>query len=138
MLSSEGTVLYERIVDATECEVDFRHSYNKGLIREVYRVDPDNRLITLERSYNQSFGAGMLDTVDDTQDMNFHQEGDYYVMEFAPNWQKEIHYIGGNIARHTFVYGDDIVSIGDLRPKKPFTLSVNRRSIYQRLMKMTN
>ncbi|MEG1849362.1 MAG: DUF1850 domain-containing protein [Oscillospiraceae bacterium] len=131
---SEGRVLFEQVIGPTECEVDFRHSVNKGLIREVYRIDPDHRRITLERSYNQSFGAGMLDTVPDTEGLNFHQEGDYYRMDFPVNWQSEIRYIGGSIAGHTFVYDGKTLDLGAKHPRKAFIISVERRSLLGRLL----
>ena len=71
VVSSRGKVRYEKVITSTECEVGFRHSVNKGLIREVYRLDPENRLITLEEGYFQSYGAGMIDTIYETADMNF-------------------------------------------------------------------
>ncbi len=136
MVASRGKVLYEKVITSTECEVGFRHSVNKGLIREVYRLDPKNRLITLEKGYFQSYGAGMIDTVYDTADMNFRQEGDFYILDFKPEWKASIGYIGGNIAGHTFKYGDDILEIGKLHPKQPFSISILRRSVLERLLRL--
>lgn len=137
VVASKGQVLYEKMITSTECEVGFRHSVNKGLIREVYRLDPKNRLITLEEGYFQSYGAGMIDTVYDTADMNFRQEGDFYILDFKPEWKASIGYIGGNIAGHVFKYGDDTLEIGTLRPKQPFSISILRRSVLKRLLRLT-
>ena len=137
VLSSKDKVLYEKIITSTECEVGFRHSVNKGLIREVYRIDPVSKTITLERGYFQSYGAGMLDTVKETAGMNFRQEGDFYVLDFKPNWKTSIGYIGGNIAGHVFIYGDDILEVGKLYPKQPFSISISRRSFIKKLLRLT-
>lgn len=137
VVSSRGKVRYEKIITSTECEVGFRHSVNKGLIREVYRLDPKNRLITLEEGYFQSYGAGMIDTINETADMNFRQEGDFYILDFKPEWKASIGYIGGNIAGHVFKYGDDTLEIGKLYPKQPFTISISRRSVLKRLLRLT-
>lgn len=137
VVASGGQVLYEKVIASTECEVDFRHSVNKGLIREVYRLDPENKLITLEEGYFQNYGAGMIDTVYDTADMNFRQEGDFYILDFKPEWKASIGYIGGNIAGHIFKYGDDMLEIGTLRPKQPFSISISRRSVLKRLLRLT-
>lgn len=137
VISSKSKVLYEKAITSTECEVDFRHSANKGLIREVYRLDPDNKVITLEEGYFQSYGAGMIDTTYETADMNFRQEGNYYVIDFKPDWQTSIGYIGGNIAGHSFKYGDDILEVGKLFPKQPFSISISRRSFFKKLLRIT-
>lgn len=137
VVSSGGKIRYEKIITSTECEVGFRHSVNKGLIREVYRLDPKNKLITLEEGYFQSYGAGMIDTIYETADMNFRQEGDFYILDFKPEWKASIGYIGGNIAGHTFTYGDDIIEIGKLYPRQSFSISISRRSIFKRLLRLT-
>ncbi|MEA5135541.1 MAG: DUF1850 domain-containing protein [Candidatus Fimivivens sp.] len=137
VVSSRGKVRYEKVITSNECEVGFRHSVNKGLIREVYRLDPENKLITLEEGYFQSYGAGMIDTIYETADMNFRQEGDFYILDFKPEWKASIGYIGGNIAGHVFKYGDDTVEIGKLYPKQPFSISISRRSVLKRLLRLT-
>ncbi len=136
VLTVQNRAVYEKVVDGTLCEVDFTHSVNKGRIREVYRINPAARRLTLEKGYFQSYGAGMLDTLEDTDGMNFRQEGDFFVLDFKPDWQKSIRYIGGNIARHVFVYGEDRVDVGELYPRKAFSVSVSRRSLLQKLLKL--
>ena len=131
MASSNGKVLYAEFVDDRHFEVGFRHSINKGYVREIYRIDPKTCRLTLEKGYYQSFGAGMIDTVQDSEGLNFRREGDYYVLDFPPNWQKKIPYIGGNIAGHIFIYDGDEIPFGTLYPRQPFTIFVKRRSILE-------
>lgn len=136
VLSSGEQVLFEKKVTDDVCEVKFRHSVNKGLIREVYRIDPENKKIALVQSFNQSFGAGMLDTVEDTAPFDFRFNGtDYYVMDFPAEWQNQINYIGGNIAQHVFIYQDAVVNVGLEHPKKPFSISARQRSLFKKLTK---
>lgn len=138
LVTSSGTLLYEQTVKADTCEVMFRHSVNKGLIREIYRIDSKNCRIALVQSYNQSFGAGMLDTVEDTAPFHFRSDGgQYYIMDFPAIWQEQINYIGGNIAGHVFSYQDDVIHIGEERPKQPFRISVKKRSIVDKVLNRT-
>jgi len=138
VVSSEGQVVYEAVIKEPVFEVSFRHSVNKGIVREVYRIDTESLMITLDEGYFQSYGAGMLDTTTITDQMNFRQEGDYFILDFPENWQRTIHYIGGNTAKHVFAYGEDSLPIGEMRPQKPFVISVSRRSLYQKLFGIFN
>lgn len=135
VLSSGNDVMYEQVVTTAECEVSFRHSANKGIVREIFRLDANNGLITLAKSYNENFGAGMIDTVSDAAGLNFRREGAYYVMDFPQQWKTEVNYIGGDIAGHMFYYQDDAIAIGNLRPREPFTISIQRRSLLQKLLR---
>lgn len=135
VLSSGNIVIFERIVDSTECEVTFRHSVNKGVVREIFALSPELNMLSLKTGYNESFGAGMIDTIETAQGLNFRKEGNWFVLDFPMKWEKEIHYIGGNIAKHRFIYEEVVVNIGELRSQKPFTLSVERRSIAEIFMK---
>lgn len=135
VLRVEGRAVYEKMIDSPEFEVDFTHSVNKGRIREIYRIDAAQGVFTLEHGYFQSYGAGMLDTAPETDAMNFRQEGDYFVLDFPPQWRRSIAYIGGNIARHVLVYGEDEIRVGETYPKKSFTVSISRRSPLQRLLR---
>lgn len=138
VITSRETLLYERTIRSETCEVMFRHSVNKGLVREIYRLDAEQCRIALVQSYNQSFGAGMLDTVEDTAQYNFRSDGgEYYIMDFPAIWQEQINYIGGNIAGHTFFYEEDILPIGEERPKQPFRISVQKRSLLEKVLKQT-
>lgn len=130
LLVSGEQVLFERVLGEPYCEVDFRHSVNKGHIREIYLLDGQRRQLTLETGYYQSYGAGMMDTP--PPEVSWRQEGNYMILTFPPNWQQRINYIGGAVAGHWFIYEDFRLEIGSLRPGKPFSLLIRRRSLWNR------
>ena len=132
--SSGGRVLYAKFVGDRQLEVSFRHSINKGYVREIYRIYPETCRLTLEQGRFQSFGAGMIDTVQTSEGLNFRQEGDYYVLDFPPDWQEAVSYIGGDIAGHVLHYGGEEIPFGTHYPRQPFTLKVVRRSILEWLI----
>lgn len=138
VLSSGNLVIYESFIGSDICEITFRHSVNKGLVREVYVLSSDMLMLTLKTGYNESFGAGMIDTIETAQGLNFRKEGNWFVLDFPENWKKEVHYIGGNIAKHRFLYEDTAVDIGDLRSQKPFAISVEKRSLLKIFFKIRN
>lgn len=134
LLVSEEQVLFERVLGEPYCEVDFCHSVNKGNIREIYRLDGQRQMLNLETGYYQSYGAGMIDTP--PPEMDLRQEGDYLILSFPANWQERINYIGGAVARHRFIYEDFQMEIGSLRPGKPFSLLIRRRSLWDRWLQI--
>lgn len=134
VVSSHEKVLYEKRATDPLCQVVFRHSVNKGLVREVYRMNLKTCMLTLETGYFQSYGAGMPDHAADVNGEHLRQEGEYYVLDFAPVWQESIHYIGGNTAGHVFLYGEDSLDLGKRYPRAPFVLSVSRRSLIKKLL----
>lgn len=138
VLSSGNLVVYESIIGSDVCEITFRHSVNKGMVREIYVLSSDRLMLSLKTGYNESFGAGMIDTIDTAKGLNFRKEGDWFVLDFPENWKKEVHYIGGNIAKHCFLYEDTVVEIGELRSQKPFTISVETRSLIKIFFKIRN
>ena len=131
---SEDEILFERAIGPLEFEIAFRHSYNRGLIREMYRIAPDKKLITLSRGCNQSFGAGMLDTAEAVEGLNFRQEGEWFVMDFPPAWKTEVRYIGGAIAGHELIYGNSVFSFGKLHTGRALIVRTQRRSPLQKLL----
>ena len=135
--SSNGKVLYVEFVSDRHFEIDFRHSINKGYVREIYLIDPETCRLTLEHGYYQSFGAGMIDTVQDAEGLNFRREDKYYVLDFPENWQEKVPYIGGDIAGHVFCYGADEIPFGTRWPRQPFTLTVERLSILEWMIDLT-
>ncbi len=135
LLSSGEDIIYEAIITEPTCQVTFKHSVNKGDVKEEYIFDTDNQLISMSKGYFQGYGAGMLDIYADTADMNFRLEDGYFVLDFPTNWQESIGYIGGNVAQHKFIYNDHIVEVGNLYPREPFTLSVSRRSLIDIILK---
>jgi hypothetical protein len=92
-------------------------------------------MLSLKTGYNESFGAGMIDTIETAKGLNFRKEDNWFILDFPENWKQEIHYIGGNIAKHRFIYEEVVVDIGELRSQQPFTLSVQRRSIAEVFLK---
>lgn len=136
VVSSKNLVLFEQIIDDSFCEIVFRHSANKGLVREVYLLSASRCMLTLHTAYNQSFGAGMTDTLETVEGLNFRSENGWFVLDFPAEWRSEINYIGGDIAGHQFIYKDNVIRLGELYSQKPFTLSVEKRSIIGRLLKL--
>ena len=138
LVTSDGEVLFDRVLGFEEFEVVFRHSYNKGMIREIYRISPDRTQIALLKSYNQSFGAGMADTVEDVQGRNFRQEEEWFVMDFPTVvWVPEVRYIGGAIAGHRLIYEKSNFEFGNLYTGRSLTIQARRRSPLQKFLRLS-
>jgi hypothetical protein len=119
---SEGTVIYQAPITQDHVEVDFRHSVNKGHIREIYRLDPKECRLALETGYFENYGAGMLDTV--PAEVGFREEGNYLVLDFPMQYRDNITYRAGREAQHTLIYGNDVLRLYESIPQKPFTISI--------------
>lgn len=90
---------------ADEFRVEFRHSVNKGMVIENYRIDISKNRIYLYKAEFESYGAGMLDEVDET--MKFYTNDKMQVVEFSENWIDSVSYLPAGIAKHTFYYADN-------------------------------
>lgn len=121
-ITSDGTVLYDAPAEADTLEVDFRHSVNKGNIREIYQIDRKHRQLALKTGYFENYGAGMLDTV--PEDVGFRYEGNYLVLDFPLRYQDSFTYRAGPEAGHTVLYGTDVLPIYKTIPMKSFNILI--------------
>lgn len=103
--SKSGDILAILPYKSDEFRVEFRHSVNKGMVIENYRIDFEKNKFYLYKAEFESYGAGMLDEVDET--MKFYTNDKMQVVEFSENWIDSVSYLPAGIARHIFYYGDN-------------------------------
>lgn len=110
-------------------DIVFRHSVNKGLIRERYYMDMKTQKINLTSGWFENYGAGMMDTIDENMKMT--EDGDMLRIDFAQNWMQSVNYASAGIANHVFIYGDNRVKLYDLQPYKTINIRIERTSYYE-------
>ncbi|RPF43207.1 uncharacterized protein DUF1850 [Hydrogenoanaerobacterium saccharovorans] len=132
LVVSQGKVLGEYPVQADNFEVQFRHSVNKGLIREVYKIDAERLTITLDKGYFESYGAGMIDTV--PPEVTYSSDEQFVILDFADHYRHQIDYTAGIVSQHMFYYEDKSLVLYKLAPRKPVAITVRKASAVQRLL----
>lgn len=128
---SGGQLRYCAPYDQDQVEVVFRHSVNHGVIREIYRLDPELRQLALDLGHFESYGAGMLDTL--PEEVKMHEEGDFLVLEFPLVFQKSITYRAGPIAGHRLIYGESQLRLSEIMPMEAFEIRLGPASVGRRL-----
>lgn len=131
VISAGGKVLAEYSVTDLRFEVRFVHSINKGVVREVYRIDPQSKTFWLERGYFENYGAGMVDTV--PPEVAFSSEDHFLVLDFPPAPVREVRYIAGPVAKHRFFYAGNELALYQLAPGISLRFEVRSASLFQRL-----
>ncbi|WP_312644610.1 DUF1850 domain-containing protein [Hydrogenoanaerobacterium sp.] len=134
LVVSQGKVLGEYPVHSNSFEVQFRHSVNKGLIREVYKIDVQRLTITLDKGYFESYGAGMLDIV--PPEVTYSSDDEFIILDFPDYYQPQIDYVAGIVSQHMFYYEDHVLSLYKLAPRKPVQFTIRRASAVQRLLRL--
>ncbi|MGB5823354.1 MAG: DUF1850 domain-containing protein [Proteocatella sp.] len=110
-------------------DVKFRHSVNKGMVIERYELDKENKLIYLKSGWFESYGVGMMDTLDET--MKMVEDGDMYRIDFAQNKVKSVNYASAGIARHVFTYGKNEISFYEVCPYKTINISIGNTNYFE-------
>lgn len=128
---ADGTVLYDAPAVYDTIEVDFRHSVNKGMIREIYQINREQCQLALKTGYFENYGAGMLDTVPDH--VGFREEDGYLVLDFPLQYKDSFTYRAGPEAGHTILYGTDVLPIYQMIPMKSFKISVVAKRLHEPL-----
>jgi len=124
----DGTVLYDAPAACDTIEVNFRHSVNKGMIREVYQLNNEQCQLSLKTGYFENYGAGMLDTVPDQ--IGFRDENGFLVLDFPLQFKDSWTYRAGPEAGHTIIYGNDVLPIYQMIPMKSFKISVAAKHLH--------
>lgn len=110
-------------------DVKFRHSVNKGMVIERYELDRANGLIYLKSGWFESYGVGMMDTLDET--MTMVEDGNMYRIDFEQNKVKSVNYASAGIARHVFIYGKKQILLYEVCPYKTINISMENTSYFE-------
>ena len=110
-------------------DIQFRHSVNKGLITERYFLDTDTGKINLTSGWFESYGAGMMDTIDENMKMT--EDGDSLRIDFPSNWIESVNFASAGIANHVFIYGENKLRLYELRPYKTINISIEKTSLFE-------
>ncbi len=132
-LAKDGEVL--KAVDASSTnffEVSFKHSVNKGIVRERYYINQLNNSFYLKTGWFESYGAGMLDELPDGVQMS--EDGDFLKLEFPKETLDNIWYAAAGIAKHKIEVGDTIVDLYELNPYKTTILKVRHTTLFSSLL----
>lgn len=103
----------------TEIAVEYTHSVEKTLVRDVY-VAEDGRLVMTRMEFS-SFGAGLPSTVDVTE-----VDG-RYVYDPPPTAYDPLRITTGPVADHDLVVGDERYDLADLADGGTVELRVETR-----------
>lgn len=121
-------VLMKIPLDETDFfEVEFRHSVNKGLVRERYRINQEEQAISLSTGWFENYGAGMMDTIGD--DMVMTEDGDMLKIEFPEQSLPYVIYRSAGIADHKLNYHGREIRFFEKWPYQSIKISVEKLTI---------
>ncbi len=111
-------------------EITFRHSVNKGLVKERFSIC-EGESIALTTAWFENYGAGMLDTIPEGAKIS--EEGSFLRIDFVPNKQASVSYAAAGIAGHelTIISSDQKIKLFDINPYGTCNISVVKLSILQ-------
>ena len=112
--------------EADYFEVEFRHSVNKGLVRERYHIDSADNTISLETGWFESYGAGMMDTI--SEDMVMTEEDDMLRIDFPEQKLPYITYRSAGIANHKMTYQDNEIYFFEKWPYQSIQISIDKKN----------
>jgi len=110
-------------------DVQFRHSVNKGMVIEQYELDKANKLIYLKSGWFESYGVGMMDTLDET--MKLVEDGNLLRIDFSQDGMKSVNYASAGIANHMFTYGENKISLYEECPYKTINISIENTNYFE-------
>ena len=114
-------------------EINFNHSVNKGYITERYQLDKNDDSIYLKYGWFENYGAGMMDTIDDTMEMI--EDENRLRIEFPERRLRNVKFSSAGIANHILVYGDEKFDFFKQYPYKTITIGLKKISIKDILIK---
>lgn len=121
--STDGRELMRLALGETDFfEVSFRHSVNRGLVRERYQIDPKDRSITLVTGWFENYGAGMMDTI--SEDMEIREEDGFLRIDFSYPPMREVVYRSAGIANHALAIGTERIALFERWPYQAIHISV--------------
>ncbi len=132
-LAKDGQVL--KSVDASSTdyfEVSFKHSVNKGIVRERYHINRFRNSFYLQTGWFESYGAGMLDELPHGVQMS--EDGQFLKLEFPEETLYDIWYAAAGIAKHKIEVGDTIVDLYELNPYRTTILKVRHTTLFGSLI----
>ncbi|MGL5256424.1 MAG: DUF1850 domain-containing protein [Proteocatella sp.] len=110
-------------------DIKFRHSVNKGLIIERYMLNKKDGLIFLEYGWFENYGAGMMDTIDES--MKMEQDGEMLKITFPKKEIKSVKFASAGIANHIFIYGDEEFNLFENCPYKTIDIGIKKLSLLE-------
>lgn len=114
-------------------EITFRHSVNRGVIREIYTILPLDLMFFLDTAYFENYGAGMLDSV--PPDVVMTEEGRFLRLDYPELPQTCIAYSAAGIADHQLLFGDSAIRLFEINPYRTCFITIEKLSIFDQLRK---
>lgn len=102
-------ILYLSSIISDEIKISFRHSVNKGMVIETYIIDKNSNKIFLDKAEFESYGAGMLDEIED--DMVFSTNEKMQIIKYKKKLENNVTYMAAGIAKHIFEYNNDVIDL---------------------------
>lgn len=122
--------------DAEVFDISFRHSVNKGMVIERYRIDRDTDSFYLETGWFESYGAGMMDQLSEGVVMT--EEGDFLRLDFPRKDMREVSYAAAGIADHHLKIGMQEISLFKQNPYKTDIIFLEKISMADLLYHYVN
>lgn len=113
------------IKDEDYFDVEFRHSVNKGLVIERYKLKKEKSVIYLASGWFENYGAGMMDTIG--SGMTMHEENQMLRIDFAESDLPYVIYRSAGIANHKFKYAGQEIYLFDQWPYQAIKISMKKK-----------
>ncbi len=102
-------------------EVEFVHSVNKGRVIERYQI-ASNGCLELKVGWFESYGAGMVDTLE--PNMSMREENGMLRIDFENRRMRKVTYQSSGSSGHLFRYGDWEMKMFERLDEKSLSLSI--------------
>ncbi len=128
-LSTKGGEILETInlKGRDSFEISFRHSVNRGIVREKYQINHLEDSFYLKTAWFESYGAGMLDEL--PNEVTMMEDGDFLRLEFPQENMTSVCYAAAGFAKHKIKLGDTVIDLFELNPYKTTVIKVKRLTI---------
>ncbi len=123
-----GTVL--KVIDVAsnqDFEISFKHSVNKGIVREKYHINSFEDSFYLQTGWFESYGAGMLDQI--PEDVKMSEDGQFLRLDFPQKNLSSVSYAAAGFAGHKLQLADTVIDFFELNPYKTIIIKVKHRTL---------
>ncbi len=129
ILTNKNGIVLKRI-EATsihDFEISFKHSVNKGVVREKYHINSFEDSFYLQTGWFESYGAGMLDQI--PAGVKMREDGKFLRLDFPQNNLSSVSYAAAGFAGHKLQLADTVIDFFELNPYKTIIIKVQHSTI---------
>ncbi len=129
MFNKNGDIL--KSIDASSAdsfEISFKHSVNKGIVREEYHINELNNSFYLKNAWFESYGAGMLDEI--PKNVKMTEDGDFLKLEFQKENLSSVSYAAAGFAGHKLKIKNNVIDLFELSPYKTIIIKIEHITFF--------